>query len=61
MKYRNKVTGAVVEVMPGTRLPKVYEKVESNSATVKKSSDKPATAAPTKKVAKNSKTDADKI
>lgn len=39
--YRNPQTGHTVEVLPNTRLPKVYEKV-SRSATAKTA--KPATA-----------------
>lgn len=31
--YRNKETGYEVEVMRGTRLPKVYEEVKARSAT----------------------------
>lgn len=30
--YRNQETGHEVEVMPGTRLPKVYKKVEKKAA-----------------------------
>ena len=37
--YRNKETGHEVEVMSGTRLPKVYEKIDKKSAT--KSGNKP--------------------
>ena len=37
--YRNKETGNEVEVMSGTRLPKVYEKIDKKSAT--KSGNKP--------------------
>lgn len=29
--YRNKETGKQVEVMPGTRLPKIYEEVKNNT------------------------------
>lgn len=54
--YRNKQTGHEVEVMPGTRLPKAYEKVDKRSNNSKASqtknpqdenhdNDKPAKAA----------------
>lgn len=53
--YRNKETGHEVEVMSGTRLPKVYEKIDKKSAT--KSGNKPNAGNDKPDETKDAKTD----